>query len=224
MMTSTFLAILLSGIIGGFGHCISMCGPLVAAFSLGNTKTGMLQHLLYNIGRITTYTILGGLVGFSGSLLVLTSSIQRIQTSIMVLSGISIIIMGMATADWLPLSLKIKNCDAFPITKKFMTIFKCPKSVSTYYPIGLILGFLPCGLTYTALLTAARAAMEAQNPLSGMLQGALMMLLFGTGTFPALILVGKLTNHISNKTRKRFYRVASLIMIATGISFVISAL
>ena len=223
-MTSAFLAILLSGIVGGFGHCISMCGPLVAAFSLGNTKTGMLQHLLYNIGRITTYTILGGLVGFSGSFLVLAASIQRIQTSIMVLSGISIIIMGMALAGWLPLSLKINSCDASPITNKIMAFFKAPKSVSAYYPIGIILGFLPCGLTYTALLTAARAGMEAQNPFSGMLHGAFMMLLFGTGTFPALILVGKVTHHISNKTRKRFYRIASLIMIATGISFVISAL
>jgi hypothetical protein len=220
---SACFAILLSGIVGGFGHCISMCGPIAAAFSLGNTKTGMLQHLLYNIGRITTYTILGGLVGLSGSLLVLTASIQRIQTTIMVLSGISIIIMGMTTADWLPLSLKIKNCGTSPITQNILTHFKGPKSVSTYYPIGIILGFLPCGLTYTALLTAARSAMEAQNPFSGMLQGAFMMLLFGTGTFPALILVGKVTHHISNKTRKRFYTAASFIMIATGISFVISA-
>jgi sulfite exporter TauE/SafE len=223
-MTSSCFAILLSGIVGGFGHCISMCGPLVATFSLGNTKTGMLQHLLYNIGRITTYTILGGLVGLSGSLLALTASIQRIQTAILVLSGISIIIMGMATADLLPLSRRIISCSTSSITQNILTHLKGPKSVSTYYPIGIILGFLPCGLTYTALLTAARSAMDAQNPFSGMLQGAFMMLLFGTGTFPALILVGKVTHHVSNKTQKRFYRVASLIMVATGISFVISAL
>ncbi|WP_255372199.1 sulfite exporter TauE/SafE family protein [Chlorobium sp. KB01] len=89
--------------------------------------------------------------------------------------------------------------------------------------MGIVLGFLPCGLTYTALLASARAAMDAENPFAGMLQGALMMLLFGIGTAPALILVGKVVNTISQTTRKRFYRIASLIMIATGLWFVASA-
>jgi hypothetical protein len=103
-----------------------------------------------------------------------------------------------------------------------MALFKAPRSVGAYYPMGIVLGFLPCGLTYTALLAAARAAMEAENPFAGMMQGALMMMLFGIGTAPALILVGKVVNSISNKTRKWFYRVASLIMIATGVWFVVS--
>jgi hypothetical protein len=89
--------------------------------------------------------------------------------------------------------------------------------------MGLVLGFLPCGLVYTALLFAARAAMEAQNHFDGMLQGALMMLLFGLGTTPALLLVGRTASWLGEKARHRFYQVASLIMIATGIWFIIGA-
>ncbi|NTW89096.1 MAG: sulfite exporter TauE/SafE family protein, partial [Desulfobulbaceae bacterium] len=108
------------------------------------------------------------------------------------------------------------------LMQKIMALFKAPRSIGSYYPMGIVLGFLPCGLTYTALLAAARAAMEAHHPFAGMLQGSLMMMLFGIGTAPALILVGKMVNTISNKTRKWFYRVASLIMIATGVWFVVS--
>ena len=106
--------------------------------------------------------------------------------------------------------------------RNIMALFKAPRSIGAYYPMGIVLGFLPCGLTYTALLAAARAAMEAHHPFAGMMQGALMMLLFGTGTTPALILLGKVVNTISNRTRKHFYRIASLIMIATGVWFMVS--
>ena len=223
MSSPPLLAMLLSGLAGGFGHCISMCGPVVAAFTVGETRKGILHHLLYNLGRVTTYTILGGMVGLSGSFLVLTSSIEKLQRTIMIIAGLSIIIMGLSTAEWLPLPSQKKGCTpGNSLMQKIMALFKAPRSIGAYYPMGIVLGFLPCGLTYTALLAAARAAMEAHHPFAGMLQGALMMMLFGIGTAPALILVGKVVNSISNKTRKWFYRVASLIMIATGVWFVVA--
>ena len=105
------------------------------------------------------------------------------------------------------------------LMQKIMALIKAPRSIGAYYPMGIVLGFLPCGLTYTALLAAARAAMEAPHPFAGMLLGALMMMLFGIGTSPALILVGKVVNSISGRMRRWFYRVASVIMIATGVWF-----
>jgi sulfite exporter TauE/SafE len=225
MSLMPLLAMLISGVAGGFGHCISMCGPVVGALSVGETRKGLLHLLLYNLGRVTTYSILGGIVGFSGSFLMLATSIETLQRAIMIIAGISIILMGLSTAEWLPLHGRIRGCSqGGKVMQKIMTLFNAPRSIGSYYPMGIVLGFLPCGLTYTALLAAARAAMEAGNPFGGMLQGALMMLLFGIGTAPALILVGKVINTISHTTRKRFYRVASLIMIATGVWFVVSAL
>ena len=222
MSCAPLLAMLLSGLAGGFGHCISMCGPVVAAFTVGETRKGIVHHLLYNLGRVTTYTILGAMAGLSGSFLLLAASIEQFQRAIMIIAGLSIILMGLSTAEWLPLPPPKKGCNSGNLLmQKIMKLFKAPRSIGAYYPMGIVLGFLPCGLTYTALLAAARAAMEAHHPFAGMLQGAMMMMLFGIGTAPALILVGKVVNTISNRTRKWFYRMASLIMIATGVWFVL---
>ena len=222
MNNAPLLAMLISGIAGGFGHCISMCSPIVAALTLGETRKGVLHHLLYNLGRVTAYTLLGGMVGLSGSFLVLAASIVQMQKAIMIITGLSIILMGLATADGLPLPPPTKRCDpSNSLLQKIMALFKAPRSIGTYYPMGIVLGFLPCGLTYTALLAAARAGMEAEKPFAGMMLGALMMMLFGIGTVPALLLVGKLVNTISSRTRKRFYRVASILMMVMGVWFVV---
>ena len=222
MTTAPLLAMLFSGLAGGFGHCISMCGPVMGALTVGETRKGALHLLLYNLGRVTTYTILGGVAGLSGSFLWLAATIAPLQRAIMIIAGTSIILMGLANTEWLPLPKWGNVCAPLsPAIQKIMLLFKAPRSIGSYYPMGLVLGFLPCGLTYTALLAAARASMVTSNPFAGMLQGAFMMLLFGLGISPALLLVGKLVHTISNTTRKRFYRMASLIMIATGVWFVV---
>ena len=216
---------LLAGLAGGFGHCIGMCGPVVAAYSFGEQRLRYLHHILYNLGRITTYMFMGAVVGLTGSFLVLTSSIEKIQAAIMVLAGISIIIMGIAIGGWIPVRRSPKSSSWLSSTiQKTMELFKGPRTAGTYYPMGIVLGFLPCGLTYTALLAAARAAMDADNHLAGMLQGAFMLLFFGLGTAPALLLVGRVINIIGAKARDRLYKLASLIMILTGVYFVVKAL
>lgn len=223
-MTSELFAMLMAGLAGGFGHCIGMCGPVVTALSLGRTETGIVQHLLYNIGRISTYTLLGGIVGATGSFLALVTSIDTFQTAVMVCTGLFIIVMGLASADWLPFGRFFVSCTpAMPLFRKTMELFSGSGSAGSWLPMGIVLGFLPCGLTYTALLAAARAAMDAPNHFTGMVHGAAMMLCFGLGTAPALLLVGRTASFISEKTRRRFYRIASLIMIGTGLWFVFSA-
>ena len=224
-MESALIVMLLAGLAGGFGHCIGMCGPVVAAYSLGEQRLRYLHHILYNLGRITTYMFMGAVVGLTGSFLVLTSSIEKIQAAIMVLAGISIIIMGIAIGGWIPVRRSPKSSSWLSSTiQKTMELFKGPRTAGTYYPMGIVLGFLPCGLTYTALLAAARAAMDADNHLAGMLQGAFMLLFFGLGTAPALLLVGRVINIIGAKARDRLYKLASLIMILTGVYFVVKAL
>ena len=224
-MESALIVMLLTGLAGGFGHCIGMCGPVVAAYSFGEQRLRYLHHILYNLGRITTYMFMGAVVGLTGSFLVLTSSIEKIQAAIMVLAGISIIIIGIAIGGWIPVRRSPKSSSWLSSTiQKTMELFKGPRTAGTYYPMGIVLGFLPCGLTYTALLAAARAAMDADNHLAGMLQGAFMLLFFGLGTAPALLLVGRVINIIGAKARDRLYKLASLIMILTGVYFVVKVL
>lgn len=90
-----------------------------------------------------------------------------------------------------------------------------------FYPMGMATGLIPCGLVYTALITTARAAMEAPNHMIGGLKGMLMMLLFGLGTLPALVLFGKLVNVISIRMRSRLYKLAAVVMIAMGVLFLV---
>jgi hypothetical protein len=143
----------------------------------------------------------------------------------MILAGLAVVLMGMATADWLPFARTFSGCTTpMPIIRKAMSLFSGPRSIGTCFPMGIVLGFLPCGLTYTALLAAARGAMQAQDHFAGMVQGGIMMFLFGLGTAPALIFVGSVTGRIGEINRVRFYRLASLIMIGTGLWFIVGAI
>jgi len=215
---------LAAGLAGGFGHCVGMCGPIVAAFSLGNDRRGMMHLLLYNIGRVMTYSLLGAIVGATGSFLALTSSIDTLQKGIMALAGLSIVLMGLVSGGWVPFGKTLTSCaPALPAVRRAMEMFSGPRSSGAWFPMGVVLGFLPCGLTYTALLTAARSAMEAPDRFAGMVRGGMMMMLFGIGTTPALLLVGKASSLFGEKARRRFYRVATLIMIGTGIWFIVGA-
>lgn len=223
-MSGEALAMLAAGLAGGFGHCVGMCGPVVAALSLGESRPGMRHLLLYNLGRLMTYALLGALVGVTGSFLGVTTSIGTIQQAVMALAGISIVLMGLASAGWLPFGRLLPGCaPAMPLIRKAMALFRGPRSTGAWFPMGVVLGFLPCGLVYTALLTAVRAAMDAPDHFAGMVRGGVLMLLFGTGTAPALLLVGKAAGLIGEPARRRFSRLASLVMIGTGIWFLFGA-
>jgi sulfite exporter TauE/SafE len=88
----------------------------------------------------------------------------------------------------------------------------------------MLLGLLPCGPVYTALLAAARAGMEAQNTVEGFFIGVGLMLSFGLGTVVALLLIAKLADLGWLKRRDVIYKVSSVIMIIVGVYFVIRAI
>lgn len=228
-MSSTrtlLLAYLATGFTVGFGHCIGMCGPLVVSFSLRLKDHGILiPHLLYHCGRILTYMVLGGIMGAMGSFTMVAANIALIQKAAMFFAGVLIVFMGLSTTGWISL-IKISFLDDTPsgvLSSRVGRLVKS-QSVITYLPVGLILGLLPCGPVYTALLGAARAGMEAQVVYHGILSGMALMLTFGIGTVPALFLVAKLVDMGWLKSRDIIYRVGGVLMIGVGIYFVISAI
>lgn len=88
--------LLSTGFLVGFGHCIGMCGPIVISMVLSlKEKTNFLPHILYNCGRITTYAFLGGIMGVTGSFTVVTTNIAYIQKSVIIFTGLLVIIMGL---------------------------------------------------------------------------------------------------------------------------------
>jgi uncharacterized protein len=214
--------LLITGFTVGFGHCIGMCGPIVIMYSLKiKSEKSTWPHLLYHAGRITTYSILGGIMGITGSFTLVTAYIAGIQKGILIFSGFLIIIMGLTTSGWLT-KLPWLNHKSFLhrfLVEKFNYLTRS-RSTFTYFPMGLLLGLLPCGPVYTVLLTSARLGMQASDIYSGFIDGMLLMTAFGLGNVPALFIVGKLAGLEWIKRRDLIYKSSGIIMSLVGVYFV----
>jgi sulfite exporter TauE/SafE len=221
-----YLLYLSTGFTVGFGHCIGMCGPIVVTFSLNlKGKNILVPQLLYHLGRIITYAALGGVVAAAGSFTMVAAHLAHLQKAVMIFAGALIVLMGLVMAGWLPIG-RIFGDYSSPdgwISKGFGKLLKV-KSTTVYLPLGLLLGLLPCGPMYTALLGSARAGMDTGSAYNGILAGMGLMAAFGLGTVPALFLVAKLADLGWLKSRAIIYRVGAILMIVVGVLFVVKAI
>ncbi len=175
------------GILTSF-HCLSMCGAfnLLASYNLESSKA-FKNPLLYNIGRICSYTILGGLVGLIGSVFTVNNTVQGI---IILVSSIIIILMALSMLGLLsvkPLNLKIKN--------KF----------SNPFMIGFLNGFMPCGPLQSMQLYALMTG--------SFFRGALSMFFFSIGTVPLMLTAGFIYSSFKGKWRILITRIASVLIL-----------
>jgi len=210
-----YLLALTTGILGGFGHCIGMCGPLVVSYALVHAAPPqpifirIAPHVLYNLGRITTYAFIGGIMGLSGSFVNIAGRLAGIQNVVAIAAGVMMIFMGLSIAG-------IGGTTAW-IEKHNLSVLRTAQSVHAsssilrYYPLGLLLGLLPCGLSYTVFIASAGTG--------GLLPGTLTALLFGLGTLPALLAFGAVMSSLSAFLRGRIYRTSGVIVMIMGIYF-----
>lgn len=197
----------------GTGHCIGMCGGLVSALSLSEAgrQGGWFFHLLYNLGRISTYTFIGAVVGWLGSALAYTDRFKMVTRSLLIGSDVFVILVGLGTAGlftW----LNVSKLD-FPGPMKAMTVAvvglrRLPPAISAL-PLGLLFGFIPCGYLYAVAITAAQSASVAT--------GALMLFAFGLGTAPSLLLFGGAAHWLSGRARIWMLRLAGLVVAGMGV-------
>ena len=197
----------------GTGHCIGMCGGLVSALSLSEAgrQGGWFYHLLYNLGRISTYTFIGAVVGWLGSALAYTDRFKMVTRSLLIGSDVFVILVGLGTAGlftW----LNVSKLD-FPGPMKVMTLAvaglrRLPPAISAL-PLGLLFGFIPCGYLYAVAITAAQSASVAT--------GALMLFAFGLGTAPSLLLFGGAAHWLSGRARTWMLRIAGLVVAGMGV-------
>ena len=196
----------------GSGHCIGMCGGIVAALSISGEgqRGGILFHLLYNVGRTLTYTLIGFLVGWLGSAITYTDRFSVFTKIVLLGSDFFIIILGLATAGAFH-QLNIMNLDFPGPTRKLANavsgLRNLPSGLSAL-PLGLIMGFLPCGFLYAMAITAAQSADSTR--------GAITMLMFGLGTAPSLFLFGSAAHWLSTKARTRMLRFAGVMVALMG--------
>ena len=218
-----YLTFLTTGFVVGFGHCIGMCGPIVVSFSLNlkNQKV-MVPNLLYHMGRISTYAVLGGVMGATGTFTRITAGIGSLQKGAMIFAGFIIIVMGIGMSGWIPLGQIFGDyCSPEGIIARSFRKLSGIKSNAAFFPMGLVLGLLPCGPVYTALIAAAGLGMETQNTVKAVLSGMGLMTVFGIGTIPSLLMVARLSGMGWLKSRGIIYKIGSILMIGVGIYFII---
>lgn len=215
MPETGYLAVFLIGLLSGT-HCVSMCGGIVGALTVQvQVPGGRAQwplHLAYNLGRISTYTVLGGLIGGLGSIGMLYDGMLPVQLSLYVLANLMLIALGLYLTGFTRLLAPLERGGhriwrrIQPHTRRFLPA----RSVRQALPLGMLWGFIPCGLTYSVLATALVTG-------SG-LRGAGLMLAFGLGTLPNLLLAGMLFKHFRSFTQRRGVRLAAgLMVLAFGV-------
>jgi uncharacterized protein len=210
-----FYTAFIMGLLGSF-HCVGMCAPIALALPVAHkTRWNLLKsRILYNLGRIFTYSLLGAVIGLLGRGLALSGSQQWLSIAI----GSLILILMFA-----PSSLSQKLNVLRPITrftqaikKQFTYLFR-QKTDFSYFLIGVFNGFLPCGLVYLAMAGALATG--------SLTDGVFYMALFGLGTFPMMFGVAIAGNFITPTFRTLVYkRFLPVFTVALALLFILRGL
>jgi hypothetical protein len=223
MPETGYLAVFLIGLLGGT-HCVGMCGGIVSALTVntvrmpGESRREWPLHLAYNIGRISSYTLAGAAMGAIGTVGMLFNDILPIQLGLYVAANLMLIALGLYLTGFTRALSGVEQLGhrlwarIQPLTRRFLPA----RTVAQALPLGLLWGFLPCGLVYSVLATAlVTGAAE---------RGAMLMLAFGLGTLPNLLLAGLLLKRLKDVVRNRAVRTGSgLVVLAFGVYGLVTA-
>jgi sulfite exporter TauE/SafE len=209
-----FITALTLGFLGSF-HCVGMCGPIALALPLNRDSllSKAAGALLYNFGRIFTYTLLGGLFGLIGQSIV----IAGYQQGLSIVLGIAILILVL-----LPNGIANKlNFFSFTfsyigkVKEQLKTLFKKNSYPSLFF-IGTLNGLLPCGLVYLGIAGAIATGNS--------LQGSFFMATFGLGTVPAMLTVALISSSISINFRNKINKVVPVFTVAMALLLILRGL
>ncbi len=202
------------GLVGSF-HCVGMCGPIALALPVvfeSNVKL-FLSRLLYNLGRVITYAMFGAVLGlFSNRIVVI--GLQQ-YTSIII--GVLIVLYVVTPRKYKAKlsSTKVYSSINNSIKKGFNKVTQ-NKSTSSFLLIGIINGFLPCGLVYVALAGAINTG--------GVLSGAAFMALFGLGTLPVMFITSVAGKYINVGVRRKINKLVPVFAFILGVIFILRGL
>jgi sulfite exporter TauE/SafE len=204
----------LFGLISSF-HCVGMCGPIAMMLPVerNNPSKKVIQICVYHIGRLTAYGSIGLLFGLLGRGLFLAG----IQQQLSIFIGVAMILMIL-----IPEKILAQYNFSKPVYRSISKIkqslgrhFK-NRSFKSLFIIGLLNGFLPCGMVYVALFGAI--AMQSAG------FGLLYMLLFGLGTVPLMSLVVYINSFLTVQIRNKIQKVIPYVGVVIGILFILRGL
>ena len=203
------------GLVGSL-HCAGMCGPIAISLpyrvGLQPKEETFFKILTYNLGRVLTYALMGLVFGFIGK----SFFTMGIQKYLLIVLAIVLILIALFSIDIESLSLKISFINKFNtfIKKKLSFSMKNTTIVSFFY-IGILNGFLPCGLVYMAIV--------ASISVGSVFQAVFYMILFGFGTMPMMMALGFGGNLVSMRFRTFLRRMYPVFMIAFAVLFLLRA-
>ncbi|MBE0509493.1 MAG: sulfite exporter TauE/SafE family protein [Chromatiales bacterium] len=220
-MELSYLAAFVVGLLGGV-HCIGMCGGIVGALSFGLPEPArgrlgaMLPYLLnYNLGRLFSYALAGALLGGIGTLAAQLLLINQAQLVLQVVAGLFMIALGLYLGGWWFGITRLERLGSGlwsrlePHARKLLPV----RSPSQALLMGLVWGWLPCGLVYSMLIMAISAGSA--------LDGALLLLSFGLGTLPNLLLMGVAAGKLTSLMRRpAVRRIAGASVILIGLYYI----
>ena len=217
-MEITFISAFFIGLFSTL-HCVGMCGGIIGALtfslpeSIRNNKWSLIPYVsAYNLGRITSYTFAGALAGGLGDQIAGLAP-QYGHLILQLFAAILMLGIGLYLAGWFPAFSKIEHFgkpiwkQLEPLSQKLIPV-KNPKHA---YLFGLVWGWLPCGLVYTALIWSSTAGSAKE--------GALLMLAFGLGTLPTVMIAGILTGWFVRLSRSTYIRpLVGIVIIIMAVA------
>ena len=214
MNTVNLLTIISIAFLGSFGHCIGMCGGIVLAYSTikiepaSSKVTKTIAHLLYNFGRVLTYTVLGALFGAIGGVATFSNTANG---TLLIIAGVAMILAGLSLMGKIKFLTLIEHSISSSnfYKQSFQKILHSKSNVS-FFILGMLNGLLPCGFVYFFAIAAASTA----SPL----YGALVMFIFGVSTIPAMFSLGFLSSLASATSfRNMMMSLSSVAVILYGL-------
>ena len=198
------------GLVSSF-HCLGMCGPIAFALPLdrSNWLTQAFGGISYNIGRLSTYAVLGGLFGLIGKSLVMAGAQRGLSIGAGVIMILSVVLPKLSSG------LKIESFTYKYIGKlksAFGALFK-KSSLPSLFFIGVLNGLLPCAMVYIALAGAV-----AEGNASG---GIMFMLFFGLGTLPMMLTATFMGGFITLKLRNQLQKLIPYMVFVIGVLFIL---
>ncbi len=213
-MQTLVISAIMIGFMGSL-HCLGMCGPIALTLSvpINSSSRNIVKSIFYNLGRIITYGFLGLIFGSIGKLF----SLAGVQQGLSVGLGIVLLIGLLFPAfskRFSPLQ-KIYTLMVHPVQVRIGEVLR-KNTFSASFLVGIFNGFLPCGLVYVALAGAVATG--------DMWQGALFMIIFGSGTFPMMFLLGVLGQRLSFPFRQKLQKAVPLFIGTMAVLLILRGL